>query len=123
MHAFVTLLVPFSFYQEVDVGGLMIISLLGFVNNVKFKLDDDLGGFNGLDFIDIDTDLGNPQMCCTYAPEIYTYLLAAEVSLNEFTVTIAYGLWVLLLVNFKLVLPTELFMLLFLRSWNKILYF
>ncbi|CAD5190679.1 unnamed protein product [Musa acuminata subsp. malaccensis] len=49
-----------------------------FVNNVKFKLDDDLGGFNGLDFIDIDTDLGNPQMCCTYAPEIYTYLLAAE---------------------------------------------
>ncbi|XP_064990865.1 cyclin-A2-1-like isoform X1 [Musa acuminata AAA Group] len=50
----------------------------GFVNNVKFKLDDDLGGFNGLDFIDIDTDLGNPQMCCTYAPEIYTYLLAAE---------------------------------------------
>ncbi|RWV93191.1 hypothetical protein GW17_00044372, partial [Ensete ventricosum] len=77
---------------EVDVGGLMIISLLGFVNNVKFKLDDDLGGFNGLDFIDIDTDLGNPQMCCTYAPEIYTYLRAVEVPLNEFTVTVAFGL-------------------------------
>ncbi|CAL9072159.1 unnamed protein product [Musa textilis] len=92
MHAFVTLLVPFSFYQEVDVGGLMIISFLGFVNNVKFKLDDDLEGFNGLDFIDIDTDLGNPQMCCTYAPEIYTYLRAAELirrPVSNFMETIA----------------------------------
>ncbi|CAL9048995.1 unnamed protein product [Musa banksii] len=36
------------------------------------------GGCSGLDFIDIDTDHGNPQMCCTYASEFYTNLRAAE---------------------------------------------
>ncbi|RWW61645.1 hypothetical protein BHE74_00031285 [Ensete ventricosum] len=37
---------------------------------------------SGLDFIDIDTDHGNPQMCCTYASEFYTNLCAAEVFPN-----------------------------------------
>ncbi|URD76686.1 cyclin A [Musa troglodytarum] len=36
------------------------------------------GGCSGLDFIDIDTDHGNPQMCCIYASEFYTNLRAAE---------------------------------------------
>lgn len=40
------------------------------------------GGCSGLDFIDIDTDHGNPQMCCTYASEFYTNLRAAEVFPN-----------------------------------------
>ncbi|MQL85583.1 hypothetical protein Taro_018103, partial [Colocasia esculenta] len=46
--------------------------------NVK-STPDDLG-FTKKEFIDIDSEHKNPQMCSIYAPEIYTHLRAAEVS-------------------------------------------
>ncbi|RWV93599.1 hypothetical protein GW17_00043942 [Ensete ventricosum] len=51
-------------------------------NSSRNWLYDYPGVCSGLDFIDIDTDHGNPQMCCTYASEFYTNLCAAEVFPN-----------------------------------------
>uniref|UniRef100_A0A0E0BT23 Cyclin-like domain-containing protein n=2 Tax=Oryza TaxID=4527 RepID=A0A0E0BT23_9ORYZ len=42
--------------------------------------DSKPGDSSGLGFIDIDNDNGNPQMCASYASEIYTNLMASEVS-------------------------------------------
>uniref|UniRef100_A0A0E0MMQ3 Uncharacterized protein n=1 Tax=Oryza punctata TaxID=4537 RepID=A0A0E0MMQ3_ORYPU len=40
--------------------------------------DSKAGDSSGLGFIDIDNDNGNPQMCASYAAEIYTNLMASE---------------------------------------------
>ena len=42
------------------------------------------GGLSDLDFIDIDSDHTNPQMCCLYSSDIYTNLRAAEVCHVDF---------------------------------------
>ena len=40
--------------------------------------DSNTGDYVGLNVIDIDKDNGNPQMCASYAAEIYRNLMAAE---------------------------------------------
>ncbi|EMS47080.1 Cyclin-A2-1 [Triticum urartu] len=45
----------------------------------KFETaNSNTGDYAGLNIIDIDKDNGNPQMCISYAAEIYTNLMAAE---------------------------------------------
>ncbi|KAM3273111.1 hypothetical protein ACQJBY_042855 [Aegilops geniculata] len=45
----------------------------------KFETaNSNTGDYAGLNIIDIDKDNGNPQMCVSYAAEIYTNLMAAE---------------------------------------------
>ncbi|XP_042385708.1 cyclin-A2-1-like isoform X1 [Zingiber officinale] len=43
-----------------------------FDGNLEFTNQTKEGKFSALDFIDIDTDPRDPQLCCTYASEIYT---------------------------------------------------
>ncbi|XP_042379790.1 cyclin-A2-1-like isoform X1 [Zingiber officinale] len=43
-----------------------------FDGNLEFTNQTKEGIFSALDFIDIDTDPRDPQLCCTYASEIYT---------------------------------------------------
>ncbi|XP_042468258.1 cyclin-A2-1-like [Zingiber officinale] len=49
-----------------------------FEGNLEFTKQTKNGKFSVLGFIDIDTDHGNPQMCCTYASEIYTTQCVTE---------------------------------------------
>ena len=42
------------------------------------------GDYGGLNLIDIAKDNGNPQMCASYAAEIYRNLMAAEVCVCSF---------------------------------------
>lgn len=57
---------------------------------MMYYLYCNLGEFSVLEFIDIDTDHRNPQMCCTYASEIYTNQCVTEVFFfNELLVLIS----------------------------------
>lgn len=46
--------------------------------NVKVTFSEDPGGSSCIDFIDIDSDHKNPQLCCMYSSDIYFNLRAAE---------------------------------------------
>ncbi|KAJ6846635.1 cyclin-A2-1-like [Iris pallida] len=48
------------------------------MKNVKAKLSEDLGSSSCMDFIDIDSDHKNTQLCCIYSSDIYFNLRAAE---------------------------------------------
>ncbi|XP_020243903.1 cyclin-A2-1-like isoform X2 [Asparagus officinalis] len=48
------------------------------IKDVKDEFCEDPGGSFELEYMDIDADHANPQMCCVYSSDIYSNLHAAE---------------------------------------------